>query len=171
MATDTSDADDLEALFDSIAGSIPVSSPEPVAQAQPEPATQSGGTPAQNGDVARTLHDAIAAIGNEQLKQAESTAGKIRSSIDSAKTVNDSIESSANQLASKWQQLMDGKLSVEEFKALAAETRGYLQEVPAKTKAVSSQLSDAASLTDSLPVKQLAGLAQQAEQLKSALGS
>lgn len=173
MANDISNTDDLEALFDSIAGSIPVASPEPVVQAQPEPQAPAsvGGASGQIGDLARTLHDTIAVIGNDQLRQAEQTAGKIRSTIGSAKTASDSIESGASQLGAKWQQLMDGKLSVEEFKALAAETRSFLQDAPAKAKSLSSQLSEAATLSDSLPVKQLASLAQQADQIKTALGA
>lgn len=173
MANDTSSTDDLEALFDSIAGSIPVASPEPVVAAQPaqQPTASGGEAPGPIGDLARTLHDAIAVIGNDQLRQAEQTAGKIRSSISAAKTAGDSIESGASQLASRWQQLMDGKLSVDEFKALAGETRNFLQEVPTKAKSLSSQLSEAAALSDTLPVNQLANLARQADQIKTALGA
>lgn len=171
MATD--DSDDLEALFDSIASSVPIASPEPVAQPQTAaaPASASGSDASQLGTLAKTLHEAVTAVGLEQLKQAESIVGKVRASIDTAKTASSSLESGASQLATRWQNLMDGKLSVDDFKVLAAETRTFLQDVPAKAQSLSSQLTEASTLSDSLPVKKLGDLANQADQVKSALGA
>lgn len=176
MATDTADTDDLEALFDSIAGSAaPV--PEPVVIPEPTPVQAtpaSGDIYSQLGQLTRRLHDTLRDIGHDRVGQiysaAEQAANKTRVAVDTIKPLQDSLETAAAQLSSKWQQLVDGKLSVDEFKVLAGETRSYLQDVPLKTKSTSSQLMDIGAAQDVQSIKKLAEIAQLLEgQLLQAL--
>lgn len=149
--------DDLEALFDSIAATSPAA-PAPVPAETPAPAaapTSAVPSPSMGGDVyaqvgqaTRKLHDALRDIGHDRIS---TMADKIKGAADGA----NAAESSATQLSGKWAQLMDGKLSVDEFKSLAADTKTYLQDVPAKVKS-SKEL-------DSSSVKKLADAVQQLE--------
>ena len=59
---------------------------------------------------------------------------------DLAKPYQDQLESKALELSSRWERLYANLLTVEEFQQLAADTRGYLNEVPAQTQATSTQL-------------------------------
>lgn len=164
------DSDDLEALFDSIAGSA---APEPVAAApepapvQAAPAAMTGDLFSQVGHLTRKLHDTLRDIGHERVGQihvlTEQASSKAKAAADAIKPLQDSLENAAGQLSSKWQQLMDGKLSVDEFKGLASETRSYLQDVPLKTKSTSSQLMDISANQDIQSIKKLIDIAQQLE--------
>ncbi|MFM9912394.1 MAG: hypothetical protein ACKVN9_02540 [Methylophilaceae bacterium] len=142
--------DDLEALFDSIAATSPAA-PVPAAaavSAAPSP-SMGGDLYAQVGQATRKLHDTLRDVGHDRIS---AMADKLKSAADGA----NALGISATQLSSKWAQLMDGKLSVDEFKGLAADSKAYLQDVPAKTK--SSTELDASSvkkLTDA--VQQLEG--------------
>ena len=141
--------DDLEALFDSIAATSPAAPAPavtaPVASAAPSPST-GGDIYAQIGQATRKLHDALRDIGHDRIS---SISDKLKSAADSA----NALGSNATQLSGKWVQLMDGKLSVDDFKVLAADTKAYLQDVPSKTSAE----------IDSSSVKKLADAAQQLE--------
>ncbi len=147
--------DDLEALFDSIAATSPAA-PAPAAAETPAPAasaTSTASSPSMGGDIyaqigqtTRKLHDALRDIGHDRVS---SMADKLKNAADGVNTLGNN----ATQLSSKWVQLMDGKLSVDEFKVLAADTKAYLQDVPGKTSAE----------IDSSSVKKLADTAQQLE--------
>ncbi|MCE9633129.1 MAG: protein phosphatase CheZ [Methylophilales bacterium] len=143
--------DDLEALFDSIAATSPAA-PAPAA-APAAPSASSTPSPSMGGDIyaqigqtTRKLHDALRDIGHDRVS---SMADKLKNAADGVNTLG----SNATQLSSKWGQLMDGKLSVDEFKVLAADTKAYLQDVPSKTSVE----------IDSSSVKKLADTAQQLE--------
>lgn len=173
MATD--DADDLEALFDSIAGSVmPEPVPEPAATAQVTATATSGDLYSQAGQLVRRLHDTLNEVGRNSADQfhtlAEQSSDKAKIAINTIDMLQESIESEAEQLSTKWQQLMDGKLSVDEFKLLAKETSAYLQDVPGKAKSTVEQLHGLGSMPDIQPIKKLADAAQLLEnQLVQAL--
>ena len=124
--------DDLEALFDSIAATSPtspVAAEAPAPAANPAPSSSAGGDLyAQIGQATRKLHDTLHDIGHDRVS---AVSDKLKSAADSVRTIG----SGATQLSGKWAQLMDGKLSVDEFKGLAADTKAYLQDVPAKISA------------------------------------
>jgi len=146
--------DDLEALFDSIAATSPAApAPADAAPAPAAPAANAAPSPSMGGDIyaqigqtTRKLHDALRDIGHDRVS---SMADKLKSAADSA----NALGGNATKLSGKWTQLMDGKLSVDEFKVLAADTKAYLQDVPSKTSAE----------IDSSSVKKLADAAKQLE--------
>ena len=144
--------DDLEALFDSIAGAgipQPVAVPVTSAAAATVSEPSSGDLYTQVGQATKKLHDALREIGHDRFS---SLSEKLRGVSDVIKPTQDSLENGANQLSTKWQSLLDGKLSVDEFKVLAGETKSYLQDVPSKTKPTSAKLTE---LPDPQSIKKL----------------
>lgn len=111
------------------------------------------------GQMTRQLHDAMRELGYDKaLERAASTipdardrltyignmteqaANRALNAVDTAKPLQDKIESEAQQLDEQWDKLFDKKLSVDEFKVLVQQTRGYLKSVPNHTKATNDQL-------------------------------
>ena len=70
----------------------------------------------------------------------ENSAERVLNATDLAKPYRNQLESKALELSSRWERLYANLLTVEEFQQLAADTRGYLNEVPAQTQATSTQL-------------------------------
>jgi chemotaxis protein CheZ len=167
VSSDEASPDDLEALFDSIAGTTftppaPEPAPAAAAPAAAPAAAASGDLFSQLGQATRQFHDALRDIGHDKIGQLQTQADKARTAISGVKPLQDALDSGSGQLSGKWQQLMDGKLSVEEFKGLVGETRAFLQDVPMKTKSCNSQLADATPI-DSALLKKLADSVQQLE--------
>lgn len=196
MSTDSGDSAELEALFDSIA-SAHEPAPEPPTPPKAEaPAKQASSTLivdsdgdvyAQVGHLTRKLHDTLRELGYDRsIEKAvgkmpdardrlnyistltEQAAVKTLNATEVAKPLQESLESSAKQLAVRWQQMMDGQLSVDEFKQLVGQTREHLQDVPLKTKATNAQLMDIVMAQDyqdltGQVIKKLAETVQQLE--------
>ena len=199
------DSADLQALFDSVASQkqAPVGMPG-VAAISPV-AAQAGAQAAdwvgqekvfqQVGQMARQLHDTLGALGYDKLLEktvsalpdakdrltyianlTEQAACKVLNATDIANPLQEELEAGAGLLAAKWDALYANKLSVQEFKLLADETRAYLRTaVPQRTGATREQLmeimmaQDFQDLTGQV-IKKIVGLAQDLEtQLMSVL--
>ena len=149
--------DDLEALFDSIAdGSASVSlasaAAAPVAPAaEPEQAAGENaaqGEPtdlyAQVGRCTRHLHDAMRELGYDQsLMQSttemssardrleyvadltEKAAVKVLNAVDEGMPEEERLLKESRMLTESWDRMYEGKLSVDEFKALAEQSRQF----------------------------------------------
>lgn len=196
---ESSDSDDLQALFDSIAaGAPPVApAPAPVAreaaapgdsdnadlqalfdevaatfegQAVPAAATSAeAGAGVEQGEVfnrigqmTRQVHDTLRELGldSESLTDAvqgipdarqrltyiahmtEQAASRVLNATDVAKPLQDQVMRSAVDLETRWDRLFANELSVDEFKTLAAETRGFLGEVRTSSEATNAQLME-----------------------------
>ncbi len=196
MATESGDSAELEALFDSIASAsepaVPPPAPTPVAAPEPSlptPATlpQGGDVYSQVGHLTRQLHDTLRELGYDRsIEKAvgkmpdardrlnyistltEQAAIKTLNATEAAKPLQESLETGAKQLAERWQQMMDGRLSVDEFKQLVSATREHLQDVPLKTKATNAHLMDIVMAQDfqdltGQVIKKLAETVQQLE--------
>lgn len=113
----------------------------------------------QIGQLTRKLHDAMQSMGYDKSLETiaeaipdakdrlgyiasltESAAKRVLDATDIAKPIQDHLESSAAELHSRWGLVFENKLSVDEFKQLAHDTRGYLGGVPNQTQATSTQL-------------------------------
>ena len=57
-----------------------------------------------------------------------------------AKPIQDRVETNVNALNTRWDKLFNNQLSVEEFKALAIETRGFMNQVAEDSRVVNQQL-------------------------------
>ena len=180
------DNDDLQALFDSVA-----SKPQAGAAAAAVQDTDWAGQEKvfnQVGQMARLLHDTLGALGYDKLLEktvhalpdakdrltyianlTEQAACKVLNATDIANPLQEELENGAKLLADKWDAVYANRLSTQEFKLLADETRAYLKNaVPQRTGATREQLmeimmaQDFQDLTGQV-IKKIVGLAQDLE--------
>ena len=166
------DIEDLEALFDQIAAgraaeAAPAASPAASAGAV-APATESAGAGGEPYDIfhrvgllTRNLHDALrelgydknidAAVGKLPDARARLTyianltgqaAEKALSKAEIGAGIQQQIESDASALGKKWEDVFAGKMGVDEFKAHAQATRGFLNGLPERTSQASALFTD-----------------------------
>ena len=162
------DSDDLQALFDSIAQKKPASELNAANSADAENPVPQGEWPVQGkvfqqvGQMARQLHDTLGNLGYDKLIEktvsslpdtkdrlayianlTEQAACKVLNATDIANPLQEELEAGAALLSAKWDALFASKLSVEEFKLLASETRSFLKmAVPQRTTATKEQLME-----------------------------
>lgn len=181
---DTSgDSDELQALFDSV--SAESASHVPVAEVKHE---HSCDTVFQKvGHMTRQLHDTLRQLGYDKALQdaasalpdaksrlmyvaqmTEQAASRVLNATDIARPIQDSMHDRSGLLAKRWDKLFANELSTEEFKALAAETRAFLHDVPQQAEATNAQLMDIMMAQDfqdltGQVIKKIVELAQQME--------
>ncbi len=192
-STSTGDDDDLQALFDSVsAESLVTQGSENVIQESSE--SSADAWPAQEGvfnrigHMARALHDTLGQLGYDKFLEktvsalpdakdrltyianlTEQAACRVLNATDIASPLVDDIENSSKALGARWDKVFANQLSTEEFKALAIETRDFLnKKVPQKTHETHAQLTeimmaqDFQDLTGQV-IKKVVGLAQELE--------
>lgn len=161
----------LQALFDEVAASFEApaeasSSPQhghapadPEAGAAPVAAEEAVFN--RIGVMTRQVHDTLSALsGDDSLKDAvdaipdarerlnyiavmtEQAASRVLNATDIAKPLQDKVLLDARNLEGRWEKLFDNQLSIEEFKALAGETRGFLGQVQNSSHATNAQLME-----------------------------
>lgn len=154
------DSDDLQALFDSVA-------------AETEAATAVDGPAGEDwpkqevvfnriGHMARALHDTLGQLGYDKFLEktvsalpdakdrlayvanlTEQAACRVLNATDIANPLVDDIETASRALGQRWDKVFANQLGAGEFKALAAETRAFLNEqLPQKTQATHAQLTE-----------------------------
>jgi chemotaxis protein CheZ len=152
--------DPLEALFDEVsATSIQASlqgTPLPVsAVAAPVVLEDQSDKPMfeRLGGIVRLLHDSMRELGYDrsltdvasQIGDAqgrleyiatltEQAANKVLNTIDQSMPEQDILSNTAQDIESRWDQLFAGQLSMEEFKALANDSKGFASTVLAATE-------------------------------------
>lgn len=172
--------------------------PEPVAEAPIAATDAAIGTagdlpePAHSmftkiGQMTRQLHDTLRELGYDKaLEKAASTipdardrltyianmteqaANRALNAVDTAKPLQDRIETEAQQLEQRWNRMFNKELSVDEFKVLVQQTRAYLHSVPDATRGTNDQLleimmaQDFQDLTGQV-IKKIVGMAQELE--------
>jgi len=158
------DSPDLEALFDSIvaANADPSAGTADSTEVAPGAAdTQSGAVLEKIGKLTRTLHDSLRELGfDKSLQQAasaipdtrdrltyvatltEKAAERALNATEIARPLQDELEKEAKALSRDWDRLFARQLSIDEFKALVADTQRYLGGVPARTEATRTQLTE-----------------------------
>lgn len=181
------DSAELEALFDSVAGQV-------AQPAKAAPAAEAGEPPhscdnvfQRIGHMTRQLHDTLRELGyNHALEEAakaipdarqrlayvaqmtEQAASRVLNATDVARPIQDGLQAQAAALSGRWDRLFGGDLSVDDFKALAGDTRSYLADVPRQTAATNDQLmeimmaQDFQDLTGQV-IKKVVDLAQRME--------
>jgi len=112
--------------------------------------------------MARALHDTLGQLGYDKLLEktvsalpdakdrlayvanlTEQAACRVLNATDVAAPLVDDIENGALALGKRWDKLFANELSVGEFKALAEETRAFLNEqLPQKTRGTHAQLTE-----------------------------
>jgi chemotaxis protein CheZ len=158
--------DDLEALFDQVASAQAA----PAASAAAAPAAEaapSDGAAADKpmferlGGIVRLLHDSLRELGydkalteaSSQIVDAqdrleyvasltEQAANKVLNTLDEGMPAQDLLSKKAKDMDTRWADLFAGKLSIDEFKALAGDSRQFAQAVTEATEAEKARLLD-----------------------------
>ncbi|MDP2795666.1 MAG: protein phosphatase CheZ [Sulfurisoma sp.] len=152
------DNDDLQALFDSVAEQA-----HGAGGAAPAPA--SGGVESEDevvfnrlGHLARQLHDSLRELGYDKaleqtasqipdarqrlnyiVEMTEQAASRVLNATDIAKPLQDELLGRSEAMAQRWDRMFANQLSVDEFKALAADTRVFFKDAPGKLRTVNAQ--------------------------------
>jgi chemotaxis protein CheZ len=165
----SSDTDDLEALFDQVASSAaPAAAPAAAAPAAtPAPAAAAEATDdpdgqvmyARLGSIVRIMHDSLRELGydkalteaSSQIVDAqdrleyvasltEQAANKVLNTLDDGMPAQDKLSKQAKDMEGRWADLFAGKLSLDQFKALAGDSRSFAQAVSEATEAEKARL-------------------------------
>ena len=160
--------DDLEALFDQVASSRPVIVPPAAATAAEVAETAAADGSAADkpmferlGGIVRLLHDSLRELGydkalteaSSQIVDAqdrleyvasltEQAANKVLNTLDDGMPAQDLLSKKAKEMDTRWAALFDGKLSIDEFKTLAGDSRQFAQTVSEATEAEKARLLD-----------------------------
>lgn len=162
--------DDLEALFDQVAAGHRVQQASAAPEAAPGPdgagsdhaeAGASADKPMfeRLGGIVRLLHDSLRELGydkalteaSSQIVHAqdrleyvasltEQAANKVLNTLDDGMPAQDALSKNARQMDARWSDLFAGKLSVDQFKTLAGDSRQFAQDVAAASEAEKARL-------------------------------
>ena len=162
--------DDLESLFDQVSSGVAVSAPAPVpvaaAPASAAPAAEGGEGDETDkpmferlGGIVRLLHDSLRELGydkalteaSSQIVDAqdrleyvasltEQAANKVLNTLDDGMPAQDALSKKAKDMDSRWTALFAGKLSLDEFKTLAGDSKQFAQTVTEATEAEKARL-------------------------------
>lgn len=158
--------DGFDALFEQVATARPAdavpSAPAPAAE--PSAAPGDGGDPANPmferlGGIVRLLHDSLRELGydkalteaSSQIVDAqdrleyvasltEQAANKVLNTLDDGMPAQDVLSKQAKAMSARWADLFAGKLSIDEFKALAGDARQFAAIVVDATEAEKARL-------------------------------
>ena len=164
------DEDDLDSLFDQVSASAaPVAAVAAVAVAAPVAApaaapaagddSQEAGMFERLGGIVRLLHDSLRELGydkalteaSSQIVDAqdrleyvasltEQAANKVLNTLDDGMPAQDLLSKQAKDMETRWSDLFEGKLSLDEFKALAGDSRQFAAVVNQATEAERARL-------------------------------
>ena len=156
------DSDDLQALFDSVAQAPPARPAAAPVQANVDGGPQEEVVFNRLGQLARQLHESLRGLGVDKVMEdtahkvipdarqrlayiaqmTEQAASRVLNAADIAKLVQDELMARSEALSRRWDRMFSNQLSVDEFKMLAADTRTYFAEAPAKLKITNEQLME-----------------------------
>jgi chemotaxis protein CheZ len=166
------DSDDLQSLFDSVADQVGESAEATEPSRAPnvvnsEGAATSEGTAAQDvmfnrlGHMARNLHNSLRELGYDRsledtarmipdarerltyiAQMTEQAASRVLNATDIAMPAQNELEQRTKALGARWDKMFANQLSVDEFKALAADTRTFLADAPTKIDITNAQLTE-----------------------------
>jgi chemotaxis protein CheZ len=169
-AAAVAEEDDLEALFDQVASSQPATPVAPAAGMTDisvvAVANVAAGEGAEDknmyerlGGIVRLLHDSLRELGydralteaSSQINDAqdrleyvatltEQAANKVLNTLDEGMPAQDKLSKQAQDMSGRWDALFAGKLSLDEFKALAGDSRQFAAAVSDATEAEKARL-------------------------------
>lgn len=166
-APDTNDSDELEDLFNEVAAANKAPAPAAAAPAA-EAAPAEGGEHAEGdqhgmferlGGIVRLLHDSLRELGYDKALTEASTqivdaqdrleyvaslteqaANKVLNTLDDGMPAQEVLSKQSKEMEDRWAALFDGKLSIEEFKVLAGDSRAFAAKVSEATEAEKARL-------------------------------
>lgn len=92
-------------------------------------------------DVASQISDAQGRL-NHVASLTEQAANKVLNAVDTCMPEQDSLGKKAHDMEARWAQLFDGKLSIDEFKSLAGDSKQFAAVVMEATEAEKARLLD-----------------------------
>lgn len=140
------------------------------------------------GGIVRQLHDSLKELGYDRslseiageisdskgrleyiASLTEKAANKVLNAIDDSMPEQDKLVSSAKDIESRWALLMDGKMSVDDFKILAGDSREFAAFVMKTSEAEKARLMDIMMAQDFQDItgqiiKKVVGISQKLEQ-------
>lgn len=158
--------DQVSATATSAASAAAVAPAAPVAAAAAPSSAAAGDEGSENGGmferlggIVRLLHDSLRELGydkalNEASSQivdaqdrleyvatlTEQAANKVLNTLDEGMPAQDVLSKQSKDMELRWADLFDGKLSLDEFKALAGDSRQFATSVTAATEAEKARL-------------------------------
>jgi chemotaxis protein CheZ len=151
------DSNDLQSLFDSVAEQVAESS----SAAEPGTVTTQEAMFNRIGHMARKLHDSLRELGYDKTleetarqipdaqerlqyiaKMTEQAASRVLNATDIAKPALDDMNARVKALGQRWEKMFANQLSVDEFKALAADSRTFFAVVPTQIGVANAQLTE-----------------------------
>jgi chemotaxis protein CheZ len=183
--------EDLDALFEEVAAQHSAAAPAAPATSAgtAAPEGQDGGSQLFDrlGHIVRQLHDSLRELGYDRSLSdiatevtdatdrleyiatlTEQAANKVLNSIDEAMPVQDQLIARARDVDARWAALFEGKLGVEEFKALAHDSRAFAGVVAETGEAEKARLmqimmaQDFQDITGQI-IKKVVGITQKLE--------
>lgn len=156
------DSDDLQALFDSVVEQVSGhAEPKAVPAAANEAASPQEAAFNRIGHMARQLHDSLRGLGYDKMledtakkipdatqrltyiaQMTEQAASRVLNATDIAKPLQDELLAKSEAMAARWDKMFANQLSVDEFKALATDSRSFFQTAPARIKTTNAQLTE-----------------------------
>ncbi|MDR0563786.1 MAG: protein phosphatase CheZ [Azoarcus sp.] len=155
-ASDGDDNDELQALFDSESGKYVSAANDDASDENRDVAVYK-----RIGKMTRKLHDMLIELGLDSKLQAvansmpdtrqrltyvvqmtEQAASKVLNAADIARPLVAKIQADSTSLHGRWDKLYGNQLSVEEFKALAGDTRTFLSTATANSQVTDAQLHE-----------------------------
>jgi chemotaxis protein CheZ len=157
---ESGDSDDLEALFDEVsASSMPAATAAAPAADGDMDENQEKNMYERLGGIVRLLHDSLRELGydkalteaSSQIVDAqdrleyvasltEQAANKVLNTLDDGMPAQDLLSKQAKDMENRWADLFAGKLSIDQFKALAGDSRQFAQKVSEATEAEKARL-------------------------------
>lgn len=119
-------------------------------------------------DTARAIPDARQRL-TYIVQMTEQAASRVLNATEIARPIQDTLHDQSKALAGRWDKVFANQLSPAEFKALAADTHGFLRAMPQQVTATNNQLTeimmaqDFQDLTGQV-IKKVVELAQKMEQ-------
>jgi chemotaxis protein CheZ len=92
-------------------------------------------------DAARQIPDARQRL-TYIAQMTEQAASRVLNATDIAKPLQDQLLAQAESMGGRWERMFANQLSVDEFKALAADTRAFFQQAPGHLRKTNEQLLD-----------------------------
>ena len=161
--------DDMEALFEQTAAASQAAAPAPAAAAPVAAAPAEAADGAEDsaahpmferlGGIVRLLHDSLRELGydkalteaSSQIVDAqdrleyvasltEQAANKVLNTLDDGMPAQDQLSKKAKEIETRWAELFAGKLSIDEFKALAGDSKSFAAMVGEATEAEKARL-------------------------------
>lgn len=153
--------DDLDALFDQVCAQRPVIVPAAAVVALADASAADKPMFERLGGIVRLLHDSLRELGydkalteaSSQIVDAqdrleyvatltEQAANKVLNTLDDGMPAQDVLSKQAKVMDTRWSELFAGKLSIDEFKTLAGDSRQFAQTVTEATEAEKARLLD-----------------------------